>query len=68
MGKYLITGVAGSGKTSILRELARRGFTTYNSDHLPEVTRLENKAEQPVAWPERPVDWTNIFGTGRSNP
>ncbi|HEY3921640.1 MAG TPA: AAA family ATPase [Gaiellaceae bacterium] len=30
--KYLVTGQAGSGKSSIARELARRGYAAYDTD------------------------------------
>lgn len=32
MGKYLITGRAGSGKSAVTRELKRRGFLAFDSD------------------------------------
>ncbi len=31
-GRYLITGVAGSGKTSVAAELRRRGYAAYDAD------------------------------------
>ena len=43
MGKYLITGVAGSGKSSVIDELRNRGFAAYDTDDLPDVTRLQDK-------------------------
>lgn len=62
MGKYFITGEAGTGKTTIIKALADRGFTAYNTDDMPEVTRLEGTSGQHVEkWPPRPVDWTKYF-------
>ncbi|MBI2008855.1 AAA family ATPase [Candidatus Saccharibacteria bacterium] len=57
--KYLITGNAGTGKSSVVEELKQRGFTAYNTDDLPEVTRFEYKAtSQPAVRPEPPTDWS----------
>lgn len=58
MGKYLITGRPGSGKTTVIRELKNRGYAAYNTDELEDVTKLENKATgEIVPWPDGPVDW-----------
>lgn len=58
MGRYLITGRPGSGKTTTLKELQARGFTTYNTDEIPGATALEIIATgEVVDWPEGPVDW-----------
>ena len=38
MGKYFITGNAGSGKSTVIDVLKQRGFTAYDTDGLPEVT------------------------------
>lgn len=58
MGKYLITGRPGSGKTTVIEALTRRGFQTFNTDDMPEVTRLEEQETgKPVPWPESVVDW-----------
>lgn len=58
MGKYLITGRPGSGKTTVVRELQRRGYTAYNTDDLDDVTKLEEKTTgKIVPWPDGPVDW-----------
>jgi len=59
MPKVFITGQSGSGKTTVLTELERRGYTTYNTDDILGVTRLElQETGKPVAWPKGYVDWT----------
>jgi dephospho-CoA kinase len=58
MGKYLITGRPGSGKTTVIEALKQRGFHVFNTDDMPEVTRLEEQETgKPVPWPEGTVDW-----------
>jgi dephospho-CoA kinase len=58
MGKYLITGRPGSGKTTVIEALKRRGFQAFNTDDMPEVTKLEDQETgKPVPWPEGVVDW-----------
>jgi len=60
MSAYLITGNAGSGKSSVLDELAHRGFTVYDTDGMPEITGMfDNRTGRAVT--ERltpPIDWT----------
>lgn len=58
MGKYLITGRPGSGKTTVIESLKRRGFQAYNTDNMPEITKLEEQETgKPVPWPDGVVDW-----------
>ena len=58
MGKYLITGRPGSGKTTVIEALKRRGFQAFNTDDMPEVTKLEEQETgKPVSWPAGVVDW-----------
>lgn len=61
MGRYFITGRQGSGKTSVIRELQRRGCTAYNTDELPDTTRLQHRRSGKfIDWPETgEVDWDN---------
>jgi len=58
MAKFLITGDPGSGKSTLARELARRGYAAFDTDDLPDVTRLEDTAGRPADWPEPPLDWS----------
>lgn len=59
MGKYLITGRPGSGKSTVIYELARRGYQAFDTDELPEVTQLEEQETgKIVPWPNGPVDWS----------
>lgn len=58
MGKFLITGRPGSGKTTVIEALKQRGFQAFNTDDMPAVTRLEEQATgEPVPWPAGAVDW-----------
>jgi predicted ATPase len=62
MGKYLITGRPGSGKTTVIESLKQRGFHAFNTDDMPEITKLEEQETgKPVPWPEGPVDWTRYI-------
>lgn len=58
MASYLITGDPGAGKSAVARLLAGRGYAAYDTDDLPDLTRLEGKDGQPADWPQPPVDWS----------
>lgn len=59
MGKYLITGSPGSGKSTVAKELKRLGYTAYDSEGMHWVTKLEDKQTgKPVPWPTPPIDWS----------
>lgn len=61
MGKYLITGRQGSGKTTVIKLLQKMGYTAYNTDDLPEVTKLQNiQTGETVSWPKNKVDWSRF--------
>jgi dephospho-CoA kinase len=56
--KYLITGRQGTGKTTVIRELQRRGYTAYNTDEMDGLTRLEETATgKPLALKHSEVNW-----------
>lgn len=60
MSVYFITGDPGSGKSTVIEELKSRGYTAYNTDDLPDITKLYDlQTDQPVEqWPSSPIDWT----------
>ena len=58
MPKIFITGSGGTGKSTIIKRLSERGYTAYDTDDMPETTRLENLAGEPVEWPDGFVDWS----------
>lgn len=59
MPKYLITGRQGSGKTTVISELSKRGYTAYNTDDLDNVTKLQNiVTKETIPFPETKVDWS----------
>ncbi len=43
MAKYLVTGRGGSGKSTICRELQRRGYPAFDADQVPGLCRWENR-------------------------
>lgn len=58
--KYLITGQAGSGKSSVAAELRRRGLAAYDTDALPEVTGFDYAATGLPVGPgeiQHPIDF-----------
>jgi adenylate kinase family enzyme len=59
MAKYLITGRQGSGKSTVIRALAQKGFIAFDTDALDTVTKLQDKLTgQIIDWPEGgAVDW-----------
>ncbi len=57
--KVFITASSGVGKTAVVNELSRRGYTSYDADDRSlNLTRLEIKETgEPAEWPEGYVDW-----------
>jgi broad-specificity NMP kinase len=61
--KYLVTGQAGSGKSSVAAELIRRGFVAYDTDSMPEVTGFDDvDTGGPTTWEEidHPIDFQRV--------
>ena len=57
--KVLITGSSGVGKSTVIAELAKRGFTAVDGDEEPDLSRLEVTATgEPTDWPDKFVDWS----------
>lgn len=57
MSTYLIAGPPGSGKSTIIRELQKRGFSAYDTDSYPGATKLQDKQGNFVPFPEGAIDW-----------
>jgi broad-specificity NMP kinase len=61
--KYLVTGQAGSGKSSVAADLVRRGFVAYDTDAMPEATGFDDVATgKPTTWEEidHPIDFSRV--------
>jgi broad-specificity NMP kinase len=63
--KYLVTGQAGSGKSSVAAELCRRGFVAYDTDAMPGVSGFDYAATGSPAPPgtgeiSHPIDFTRF--------
>jgi len=57
VSKYFITGSAGAGKSSVIRELLKQGFTAYDTDSHPGATRFEDNNGNLVPYPKEKIDW-----------
>lgn len=58
--KILITGSSTVGKSTVARELQKRGYTAIDGDEEPGLVRLEIKATgKPAEWPKGYVDWSH---------
>jgi len=56
--KVFITGSAGTGKTTVIKTLAEKGYAAYDTDDVPGSTQLELRATgEPTNWPTGYVDW-----------
>ncbi|HSW80719.1 MAG TPA: AAA family ATPase [Candidatus Saccharimonadales bacterium] len=62
MGKYLITGRGGSGKSAICVELQKRGFPAFDTDRIPGFCRWEDRktGELTVVDPKGYIDFKKI--------
>ena len=55
----LITGSSGTGKSTVIKELKRRGYTAIDGDEEPGLSRLEiQETGEPTDWPDGFVDWS----------
>jgi dephospho-CoA kinase len=55
MGKILITGRGGTGKTTIHELLLAKGYNSFDADEIPGLARWEDKNDKPVD-----VDYTGF--------
>lgn len=57
--KVFLTASSGVGKTAVISELIKRGYTAYDADNRDlYLTRLEvAETGEPAEWPEGFVDW-----------
>ena len=69
MGRFLITGRQGSGKTTVIRRLQELGYTAYNTDELEGVTKLQDRLTgEVIGWPEGVVDWNKYAWNWQEEP
>src|SRR4051812_13441327 len=69
--KCLVTGQAGSGKSSVAAELRRRGFTAYDTDAMPELTGFDYAETGLPVGPgeiEHPIDFSRFSWNWRLDP
>jgi broad-specificity NMP kinase len=67
--KYLVTGQAGSGKSSVAAELVRRGFVAYDTDAMPEATGFDSlETGRATTWEEisHPIDFSRVAWNWRT--
>lgn len=66
--KYFISGNAGSGKSSTIKELGNRGFNAYDTDEITNASVLtDKKTGEEVPWPRPPIDWNRYSYDWRSD-
>lgn len=53
-----ITGISGSGKSSVCKELKNRGYTAYDTDHDGIAFFYNNDTGEPITEPVAPEDRT----------
>jgi broad-specificity NMP kinase len=69
MGKFLITGRQGSGKTTVIKRLQELGYTAYNTDELEGVIELQDMLTgEEISWPDGTVDWTKYEWNWQDKP
>ena len=58
MPSFLIIGVGGSGKTTVIHSLQKRGYAAYNTDTVPGSMRWEDmRTGMPIPTPEH-ANWS----------
>jgi len=67
--KVFITAGSGVGKSSVVDELIKRGYTAYDADNRDlHLTQLEIKETgEPVEWPKGYVDWSYYSWNANEN-
>src|SRR4051812_28684413 len=62
--KCLVTGYPGSGKSTLAEALQARGLNVYDTELLPNYTRVEDhKTGRPIAEPaDMPSGWFGTIG------
>jgi gluconate kinase len=61
MSLYLLTGVAGSGKTTIMNELRRIGYETHDADEEEIAADYNKQTGERVRRPDDPHDRTTAW-------
>jgi dephospho-CoA kinase len=56
--KIFITGLAGTGKTTVINELVRRGYNAYSTEELGLNQHLDTLSSKVVKRPAPPMDYT----------
>lgn len=70
MPKVFITGSSGVGKSTVIHELARRGYTAHDVDEIPGATTLIHiPTGKPIEWPTHgPMDWRHTYAWNWQEP
>lgn len=69
--RCLVTGQAGSGKSSVAAELRRRGFAAFDTDAMPEVTGFDYADTGLPVGPgeiQHPIDFARFSWNWRLEP
>ena len=55
MARYLVTGLSGTGKSSVAKELTRRGYAAYDTDEVRALKKWVNLSSNETVAYELPV-------------